>query len=112
MSLQKPSSNEDEFILRQEAVEKHRLAVDAGRRMAAAERDRIKVLHAMKCPRCGMDLDALAFRGIAVDRCHHCGGTWLDAGALEQLAGRGGDALSSLVAAFRPGPGPLGRDVL
>ena len=112
MPLQKPSHNEDEYILQQDAVDRHRLAVDKARRMAAEERERLRTLHHMKCPTCGLDLASLFYRGIAIDRCQHCGGTWLSPAALEQLAGRGGDFLSQLVTAFRSGPGPLGPDLL
>lgn len=111
MSTQKPSSSEDEYILRQEALEKHKAAVAKGRELAAAERERRKQEHWMKCPKCGMDLETIVFRGVSIDKCYHCGGTFLDAGELEQLAGKGGDVLSRIVSLFHKGPGPVGPGV-
>ena len=39
----------------------------------------------MKCPRCHAELTVEDYRGIEVDRCHDCGGMWLDYGELDQL---------------------------
>jgi len=110
MSMQKPSHPEEEYIARQEALLRHIAAVEKARAMAAAERERLRREHWMKCPKCGQDLETVIYRGVSIDRCYHCGGTWLDAGQLEQLAGQGGDALSHLAAWFRGGPGPLGPE--
>ena len=109
MSLNKPSSSEEEFIAKQEAELKHKAAVEKSRALAAEDREKARLLHHMKCPKCGMDLEATVFRGVTIDKCYHCNGTWLDAGELETLAGHGHDLLSSLVSIFRGGgPGPVG----
>ncbi|MBX3468212.1 MAG: zf-TFIIB domain-containing protein [Planctomycetes bacterium] len=39
------------------------------------------------CPRCGGDLAPDPLRGVAVERCAGCGGTWLDAGLLSICLG-------------------------
>ncbi len=100
-STQKPSSAEEEFIAKQEALSRHKAAVEKARKLAADEMEAAKKLHWMKCPKCGMDLDSMVFRGVTIDKCHHCNGTWLDAGELEMLAGHGGDVLSRVAAIFR-----------
>jgi hypothetical protein len=51
----------------------------------AAERQRLKDLHYMKCPKCGHDLKLEALQGIEIDRCTFCEGFFVDAGELEQL---------------------------
>jgi hypothetical protein len=51
----------------------------------AAERQRLKDLHYMKCPKCGHDLKVEALQGIEIDRCTFCEGFFVDAGELEQL---------------------------
>jgi hypothetical protein len=51
----------------------------------AAERERLKTLHFMKCPKCGHDLKEEASGGVAIDRCTFCEGIYLDAGELEAL---------------------------
>lgn len=112
MSLKKPSRAEEEYFARQDAFEKHILAVQSAKRMAAEERERRRREHYMKCPKCGMDLQTIVYRGITIDKCFHCNGTWLDAGELEEVAGAGGDLVSRIAALFRSGPGPLGPDLV
>jgi hypothetical protein len=101
MAPQKPSQNEEEFIAKQEALARHKAAVEKSKQMAAAEREQAKKLHFMKCPKCGMDLESVLFRAVTIDKCYHCNGTWLDAGELETLAGHGGDILNRVAAIFR-----------
>ncbi|MBK6916071.1 MAG: zf-TFIIB domain-containing protein [Deltaproteobacteria bacterium] len=54
----------------------------------------------MHCPKCGMELSEITFRGVKVDKCFACGGVWLDDGELEELAGKPGffEALRRLFA--------------
>ncbi len=84
--MAKPSSNEEEFIAREEAIKKQKLALEQTRQLLSKERKELKELHYMHCPKCGMDLHTVIFRGVEIDRCFHCHGTWLDAGELEKLA--------------------------
>jgi hypothetical protein len=63
-----------------EAREKERQAQET-----AAERQRLKDLHYLKCPKCGHDLKAENLDGIEIDRCSYCEGFFVDAGELEQL---------------------------
>lgn len=63
-----------------EAREKERLAKET-----ASERQRLRDLHYMKCPKCGHDLKTESLDGIEIDRCSFCEGFFVDAGELEQL---------------------------
>ncbi|MFO0632487.1 MAG: zf-TFIIB domain-containing protein [Nannocystaceae bacterium] len=54
------------------------------------ERTAARALHYMRCPKCGMELLEITFRGVRVDKCFDCGGVWLDDGELEELAGKPG----------------------
>jgi len=38
-----------------------------------------------QCPKCDGKLESYTFEGIALDRCHECGGVWLDKGELEAI---------------------------
>jgi len=58
--------------------------------LTAEERARLRALHWMRCPKCGLWLDEITFRGVKVDKCFGCGGVYLDDGELEQLAGKPG----------------------
>jgi len=37
------------------------------------------------CPNCPGKLEGYTFEGFALDRCHECGGIWLDRGELEAI---------------------------
>ncbi|HXX94532.1 MAG TPA: zf-TFIIB domain-containing protein [Planctomycetota bacterium] len=39
------------------------------------------------CPACSEHLVTFELEGVEIDRCVRCGGTWLDAGEFERLAG-------------------------
>lgn len=54
------------------------------------ERERLRELHWMRCPKCGAELKEIVFRSVKVDKCFACGGVYLDDGELEQLAGKPG----------------------
>jgi hypothetical protein len=40
---------------------------------------------ATSCPKCPGKLESFTFHGFALDRCHECGGIWLDKGELEGI---------------------------
>jgi Zn-finger nucleic acid-binding protein len=48
-----------------------------------------------------MELKEIGFRGVQVDRCFSCGGTYLDAGELEKIAApEGGAIVKSMLRIF------------
>ena len=57
----------------------------------------------MHCPKCGYELQPLSFKGVNIDKCFHCNGTWLDAGELEALAGKESDFLARVISVFKHG---------
>ena len=83
--LDKPSKPEDEYFAKQELERRKKWAEEQRAKMATAEKERLKEMHFMKCPKCGMDLATLEFHGIKIDKCASCGGSWFDAGEIEQL---------------------------
>jgi hypothetical protein len=103
MSVKKPSSEEEEYFAKEEANRLHALAVERKRQTEAAEAEKLKQAHWMHCPKCGFELQTIQFKGVQIDRCFHCGGTWLDAGELEQLGVRqpGADLLHQIVGLFK-----------
>jgi len=46
----------------------------------------------MKCPKCGRLLKERSFQKIQIDQCTGCNGIWLDAGELEEVAGKENDS--------------------
>jgi hypothetical protein len=101
MSTNKPSQEEEEYFKREEAERMHKLAKEKSRAMEEEERERLKKLHFMHCPKCGFELKTIQFKGFAVDKCFHCNGTWLDAGELEALAGKESHVWQNLVSLFK-----------
>ncbi len=93
----KPSNTEEEYFARENAERLRKLAADQKKAMAQADRDRLRKEHFMRCPKCGMELKEIALRGVQVDRCFACHGTWLDAGELEKLAGDQKDSVAAAI---------------
>jgi len=99
----KPSNSEDEYFVREDAEKKRRLAQQAKKDKEAAELKRLKDLHWMRCPKCGLEMHEVKFRGVDVDVCFSCNGVFLDAGEIEQLEkpeSRG--VMSSILNWFKP----------
>lgn len=86
MSPIKPSSKEEEYFLRQEAERLKLKAEERRRETEKSQREELKRLHWMRCPKCGMELSEVRYRGIQIDKCFSCGGVYLDDGELEQIA--------------------------
>lgn len=81
----KPSENEEEYFARLELERKRQWEKERQEKMSAAEKDKLRETHFMKCPKCGMDLHTVDFKDLKIDRCVSCQGTWLDAGEMDQL---------------------------
>lgn len=82
----KPTTKEEEFFAKQEFERRRKAAQEQEKLLAAQEMARLKELHWMRCPKDGMELVEVEFRGVKVDQCSHCGGVFLDAGELEAVA--------------------------
>ena len=82
----KPSDREEEYYARQEFEEKKKREKEKQIKLEVAEKQRLKELHFMKCPKCGMKLIEINYKDIEVDKCSGCSGIWLDAGEMEAVA--------------------------
>ncbi len=103
MSTEKPSRAEDEYFARQEVERRKAWAKEKAQGMGAAEKEKLKQLHFMKCPKCGMDMATIELHGVKVDQCASCGGIYFDAGEIDQLLDheRGQGVLSKVFSVFR-----------
>jgi hypothetical protein len=81
----KPSSTEEEYFAREEIEKKRKLALQQAQETASKQREELKQLHYMKCPKCGLDLHTVKQGTVELDTCFNCRGVFLDAGELEQL---------------------------
>jgi len=82
----KPTDQEEEFFARQEFERMKDKEEQRVRDLESAEKQKLQMLHYMHCPKCGMQLVEIDYRGIKIDRCTACDGVWLDAGELEEIA--------------------------
>jgi hypothetical protein len=97
----KPSQQEEEYHARLEFERRKKVEEERLAKMVAEERDKLKQLHYMRCPKCGMELIAIDYRGVEVDKCSACEGIWLDAGELEQIAGLEKKSLDKWFSVFK-----------
>lgn len=84
--IQKPSQPEGEYFTREDAEAKRLLALKLNREMAQEERDRLRALHFMHCPKCGMEMHEVKLKGLDVDLCFACGGVFLDHSEIDLIA--------------------------
>lgn len=82
----KPSEREEEYMVRMEYERKKKIEEEKHKKLKAEEKKNLKVLHFMRCPKCGMELIEIDYKAIKVDKCSECEGIWLDAGELEAVA--------------------------
>lgn len=85
MTMEKPSKNEDEYFTRLELERKKQWEKERLATVAESEKQRLRELHYMKCPKCGNDLHTIPIEGVSADHCLSCGGTFLDQGELDEL---------------------------
>jgi hypothetical protein len=105
----KPSSSEEEYFVREDAEKKRKLALQAKRDHEAQELKRLKDLHWMRCPKCGLQMHEVKLRGVDVDVCFSCSGVFLDQGELEHLQKpESKGVMSAILNWFKPETKPPG----
>jgi hypothetical protein len=67
----KPTEHEDEYFARIEQEMKKKIEEQKKKRTSEEEREKLRELHFMKCPKCGMDLIEIDFRGMKMDECEY-----------------------------------------
>ena len=82
----KPSKQEDEYFARLELETRKKMEEKKHKQLVEEERKRLRELHYMRCPKCGMELSEIEYKGIKIDKCFHCDGVWLDAGEMEAVS--------------------------
>ncbi len=96
----KPSEKEEEYFVRMEFEKKKKEEEEKQKKLAEAEKKRLKELHHMKCPKCGMELIEIDYKAIKVDKRSGCEGVWLDAGELETVSKFEKSGLDKLFSVF------------
>ena len=81
----KPSHNEEKYFKELEFQQRLEKLAREQTSIAAAEKQKLKQLHWMHCPKCGQKLAAENYGKVEVDVCPACKGLWLDANELENI---------------------------
>lgn len=97
----KPSEQEEEYFAKMEFERKKKVEEEKHGKLSDEEKKRLKELHYMRCPKCGMELIEIDYKGIKVDRCSECEGIWLDAGELETVSKLEKSGLDKLFSVFK-----------
>lgn len=103
MSPLKPSSGEADYFARQEALKLRKLAIKQREEMDEAERNKLRELHYMHCPKCGMKMQTIQINQVDIDKCFACGGLYFDDGELEKVSGRTDSFFKSVGDVFEKG---------
>ncbi|KAB2924939.1 MAG: zf-TFIIB domain-containing protein [Bacteroidetes bacterium] len=96
-----PSDKEEEYFLRLELEQRKKREEERKKQVAEEEKRRLKELHHMHCPKCGMELREIDYKGIKVDKCFHCEGIWLDAGEMEAIGEMEKGAMKRMFSLFK-----------
>ncbi len=99
--IDKPTEKEEEYFARLEFERKRAAEHEKHEKLARKEKEALRELHFMRCPKCGMELIEIDFRGIKVDKCSECQGVWLDAGEMDHVACLEKSTLDKLFTVFR-----------
>jgi hypothetical protein len=104
----KPSSKEDEFFAREDAIKLRKLATKAreeaaqkAQGMNEEEKKKLKELHWMHCPKCGMQMHTIEINKVEIDKCFTCGGLYFDDGELEKVTGQETNFFSGMNTVFK-----------
>jgi uncharacterized protein with PIN domain len=97
----KPSEKEEEYFARMDFERKRRVEEEKHQNLREEEKKKLRDLHFMRCPKCGMELIEIDFKGIKVDKCSECQGVWLDAGELEAASGLEKTVLDRFFSVFK-----------
>ncbi len=101
MSHTHKSENEEEYFIRLEFERAKKVEEDLKEKMLEKEKNSLKELHYMRCPKCGMQLITIDFRGLKIDKCTGCAGVWLDEGELEAIVELDKSVISRFFSGFK-----------
>jgi hypothetical protein len=99
----KPTSAEDEYFAREEAIKLRKLAQQQKKGMSDEEKKKLKELHYMHCPKCGMEMKTIQINKVDIDKCFSCGGLYFDDGELEKVTQRASEFFQIVGDVFKAG---------
>ena len=99
--MSQKNENEEEYFIRLEFERAKKVEEELKKKMLENERNSLKELHYMRCPKCGMQLVEIDYRGMKIDKCTECNGVWLDHGELEAIVNLDKSVISRLLSGFK-----------
>lgn len=81
---ERKKAQEDEYFVKKE----RELLAKLRAKQAEEAKASVQKTYHMRCPKCGEPLKERSFQKILIDQCTGCNGIWLDAGEMEEVAGR------------------------
>jgi len=99
--MSQKNENEEEYFIRLEFERAKKVEEELKKKMLEDERSSLKELHYMRCPKCGMQLVEIDYRGMKIDKCTECNGVWLDHGELEAIVNLDKSVISRLLSGFK-----------
>ena len=99
--MSQKNENEEEYFIRLEFERAKKVEEALKKKMLEDERNSLKELHYMRCPKCGMQLVEIDYRGMKIDKCTECNGVWLDHGELEAIVNLDKSVISRLLSGFK-----------
>lgn len=99
--MEKPSSNEEEYFAKLELERRRKMAEERQAELKVEEREKERALHHMKCPKCGMQLEEIAYGDVKVDKCFGCEGIWLDKGEMDVIRKKESGFVGTLLNVFK-----------
>ncbi|KAF0157400.1 MAG: hypothetical protein FD159_1417 [Syntrophaceae bacterium] len=96
-----PSENEEEYFARLEYEKQQKIEREKHEKLKVEERRQLRDLHFMRCPKCGMELIEIDYKGVKIDKCSECEGIWLDAGEMEAVSKMEKSGLDKLFSVFK-----------
>ncbi len=97
----RPSEKEDEYFAKKEFERLRKIEQEKHAKLAQDEKKKLQETHYMKCPKCGMELIEIDFKGIKVDKCSECEGLWFDTGEFEAASKLEKGGLDKLFSVFK-----------
>lgn len=97
----KPTEKEEEYFARMDFERKKKIEDEKHKKLTEKEKEGLKKLHFMRCPKCGMELLEISYKTIKVDKCSECEGIWLDAGEMEAISKFEKTGLDKLFSVFK-----------
>lgn len=97
----KPSDKEEEYFAKEEIQRRLKAQAEKTLRLAEEEKQRLRELHYLHCPKCGNKLEEAVIREVTVDMCPGCHGIFLDAGELEKITAMPKGLFATIQEVFR-----------